>query len=171
MTESYDFAKLEKLLQHIDGVNRNCRLLGKRLIEEGEVHLGHCLIARGMTHDNSKFYGLEWDWLTMTEDDHKKKKDSKDTLWLAIRHHHSMNPHHPEFHPEVNDMSRLDISEMVCDWKARSEEFGSSLEEFVERAIAKYEIAPNGRVGKHIKLCLNLLLDKPFKSIKPTKKE
>ena len=165
----YDFAKLDKLLQHLDGVNRNCRLLGKRLIEEGEVKLGHSLIARGMTHDNSKFFGLEWEWLTMTEDDHKKKKDAKDTLWLAIKHHHSMNPHHPEFHPDVTDMSRLDVAEMLADWKSRSEEFGTSLDDFVKVSMAKYDIAPTGRIGKFIKLCMTLLLDKPFKSIKAKK--
>jgi hypothetical protein len=40
----------------------------------------------------------------------------------TIDHHYQMNTHHPEHWPNgVNDMSLLDIVEMLCDWKASSE--------------------------------------------------
>lgn len=40
----------------------------------------------------------------------------------AIDHHYAVNSHHPEHWPNgVNDMSLLDVVEMLCDWKAASE--------------------------------------------------
>jgi Family of unknown function (DUF5662) len=43
---------------------------------------------------------------------------------LAIHHHVPVNRHHPEFHADPNDMSDVDLIEMVCDWTAMSQEFG-----------------------------------------------
>jgi hypothetical protein len=43
---------------------------------------------------------------------------------LAIHHHVTTNRHHPEFHADPNDMSDVDLIEMVCDWTAMAEEFG-----------------------------------------------
>lgn len=40
----------------------------------------------------------------------------------ALKHHYQMNRHHPEhFENGVNDMSLIDILEMLIDWKAASE--------------------------------------------------
>jgi hypothetical protein len=37
----------------------------------------------------------------------------------AIEHHYANNRHHPEHWPEgVNDMTLVDLVEMLCDWKA-----------------------------------------------------
>ena len=41
-----------------------------------------------------------------------------------MRHHVSHNRHHPEFHDDPNEMTDVDLIEMVCDWTAMSEEFG-----------------------------------------------
>ncbi len=42
----------------------------------------------------------------------------------AIDHHMMTNRHHPEFHADPNDMTEVDLIEMVCDWTAMSQEFG-----------------------------------------------
>ena len=34
------------------------------------------------------------------------------------------NRHHPDFHADPNDMTDVDLIEMVCDWTAMSQEFG-----------------------------------------------
>jgi hypothetical protein len=40
----------------------------------------------------------------------------------TIEHHYAHNSHHPEHWPNgINDMSLLDIIEMMADWKAASE--------------------------------------------------
>ena len=40
----------------------------------------------------------------------------------ALNHHYAANAHHPEHWPNgIEDMSLLDIVEMICDWKASAE--------------------------------------------------
>ena len=40
---------------------------------------------------------------------------------VAIDHHNANNPHHPEhFTNGINDMTLVDLLEMICDWKAAS---------------------------------------------------
>lgn len=40
----------------------------------------------------------------------------------ALDHHYSRNRHHPEHWPNgVNDMTLIDLVEMLCDWKAATE--------------------------------------------------
>lgn len=40
----------------------------------------------------------------------------------ALDHHYANNRHHPEHHKNgVDDMTLLDLIEMICDWKAASE--------------------------------------------------
>ena len=37
----------------------------------------------------------------------------------ALDHHYAVNSHHPEFYADgIRGMSLLDITEMLCDWKA-----------------------------------------------------
>ena len=40
---------------------------------------------------------------------------------VALQHHYASNRHHPEhFTKGINDMTLVDIVEMLCDWKAAS---------------------------------------------------
>jgi hypothetical protein len=40
----------------------------------------------------------------------------------ALDHHYANNSHHPEYYADgVNDMTLLDLIEMLCDWKAATE--------------------------------------------------
>jgi hypothetical protein len=39
----------------------------------------------------------------------------------ALEHHYAKNRHHPEHYKDgVNDMTLIDVLEMLCDWKAAS---------------------------------------------------
>ncbi|ELR99915.1 hypothetical protein GLO73106DRAFT_00037680 [Gloeocapsa sp. PCC 73106] len=44
----------------------------------------------------------------------------------AIQHHVTTNRHHPEFHASPEDMSDVDVIEMVCDWTAITQEIGEN---------------------------------------------
>lgn len=45
------------------------------------------------------------------------RKEMLETGWL--KHHYEVNRHHPEHWPNgINDMSLLDLIEMLCDWIA-----------------------------------------------------
>jgi hypothetical protein len=132
-------------------------LLADRLAQRGEFDLARRLVQRSLCHDSSKFEGIEWDYLDVTKND----KENRGNLKLAIHQHQQSNDHHPEFFSGgVNDMSRVQLAEMVCDWKARSEEFGSSLVDWVkEVASERYGFTTRSKVYSKIKFFLDLLLD------------
>ena len=56
---------------------------------------------------------------------------------MGIRHHAETNPHHPEYWHGIENMPKVYIAEMVCDWYARSNEFGSDLREWVKDKATK----------------------------------
>lgn len=159
--------RLKALLRHIHLVQEACELLGMRLIDDGECRLGRDLIAKSMLHDNSKFFGIEWEMIStpeIEESDEEKKKEMESKRLVAIKQHQSVNDHHPEFYPNgVNDMNKLAVAEMVCDWYARSHEFGTNLRDWIKNtALERWNISPNGKKYKEIKYFLDLLLEKPF---------
>jgi hypothetical protein len=104
-------------LDHINKVQACLRDVRDRLFE------------RALTHDASKLEEPEksgYDQMVIsladceygTDEYRAALQEAKPT----IDHHYRENTHHPEHWPNgVNDMSLLDIVEMLCDWKAASE--------------------------------------------------
>src|SRR5262245_12623997 len=113
--------------QHIERVRRCLALLAKVTSCREE------LIERARVHDASKFGPEErvpYIWLT---EYHRRRRNGEPfeypegiaaAVKLAIRHHVTTNRHHPEFHADPNEMSDVDLIEMVCDWTAMAQEFG-----------------------------------------------
>lgn len=152
--------KLDKLLRHIKSVQENCLLLGEQLIKNGKEDLGIELIANSMLHDNSKFRGIEWLYLN------SETKETKPELFrAALLQHNASNEHHPEFWTGgIQEMSPVYFCEMVADWKTRSEEFGSSVFEWVRGpAMERYKFNTKCRVYKDVKKYLDILLEPSFK--------
>ena len=120
--------------------------------------MARALLANSMLHDNSKFRGVEWEHLS---DDSKDKNPEQ--FKGAVKQHQLTNPHHPEYWSGIETMPTVYIAEMVCDWKARSGEFGTDLREWVKTKAAKrWNFTTQGRVYKEIKEYLDLLLDPRF---------
>lgn len=152
--------RLKVLLRHIDNVRAACIVLGERLIEKGEVRLGLALIKNGYIHDNSKFSGIEWEYLNGDEID----EGCRDKLTMAIKQHSENNPHHPEYWGGIENMPRVYIAEMVCDWYSRSNEFGNDIREWVkDKATKRWGFTVQSKVYKQIKEFLDILLDPSFK--------
>jgi hypothetical protein len=113
--------------EHIDRV-RKC------LLAMAEVtNYATDLIERAKVHDESKF-GLQeqlpYIWLT---ESHRCRRSGEpfvypdgmeDRVRDAIKHHVTSNRHHPDFHADPNNMTDIDLIEMVCDWTAMAQEFG-----------------------------------------------
>jgi len=86
------------------------------------------LTTRGIEHDNSKLEEPEFSYLVNAE--HKLKDltygsieydKSREELAPMLDHHYKNNRHHPEHHDDgIEDMTLIDILEMLCDWKASS---------------------------------------------------
>lgn len=91
------------------------------------------LDARAVTHDASKFGRTEFEPYVWLNEFHRCRQAGEpfeypagmeERVREAIRHHVTTNRHHPEFHKDPNDMTEVDLIEMVCDWTAMSQELG-----------------------------------------------
>ena len=151
-----DSEKLERLLRHVENVRENCELLGRKLIEQGKTQMGLALIANGRIHDNSKFYGIEWDFLDPGSTNRQGLKN-------AITHHHRTNPHHPEYWGGIDKMPDLYVAEMICDWKARSTEFARCLIDWINgEGTKRYKIVKDSPVHQLIMVFVDMICEKPF---------
>lgn len=104
------------------------------LCAQGKDELGLELLKRATVHDNSKLEDDELFLLSRVSDRHEAFTDPQYTLndkqKAMIQEHWKRNPHHPEYYEDSSQMSELDILEMVCDWYARSMQYGTDLLEF-----------------------------------------
>ena len=128
----------EYISNHIDMVRKNAKLLYEHGLISGELAK---LISD--THDRSKleepeftpYVKRKWFEKTANKDLYEEMDDDiKD----AIVHHVTHNAHHPEYWSDdyrgfetsdpchVNDMPEGCVIEMICDWKAMSEERGNT---------------------------------------------
>jgi hypothetical protein len=152
--------RLNKLTRHFDSVIENAKIMAERLIERGECQFANALVANAYLHDNSKLKGVEWDYLSVD-------KTNKHDLKLAIMQHNRTNEHHPEYWDGgIKAMPRLAVAEMVCDWKARSAERGTSLKEWINReAMKRFHFTAQDPVYRTIMEFVDLLLEPPLKHV------
>ena len=145
--------RITEIIQHIQRVEANCNKLARKL-QDTDFDFALKLIKLGRIHDASKFEPFEYDNL------HKGSHLFKE----ALKHHHLHNPHHPEhWKGGIHEMPKLYLAEMVCDCKARGEEFGSSTRLwFHEEATKKYKFSMKDECGQHIEHFMNLLMNPPF---------
>lgn len=148
---------LDNLVRHIGLVREAGLLLGKRLMRLGEEEFGRLLVARVFVHDATKFYGVEWQYL------HVGKDVPKEKLELAITQHRQTNEHHPEFWGGIHRMPDIAVAEMVCDWYARAQEFGTGLRDWIaSQATDRFQIDKDSQQYRWITKFVDLLLEDHF---------
>ncbi len=128
-TEAMKDFFLSRTTAHINRVAFNMSVMvGYEDFELAELE------ARGKAHDISKWSGEERRCYTWLTESHRCKtgklpftfpKGVEADVIKAIEQHKSLNRHHPEAHSCSNDMEKLDIIEMVADWKAMALEFNT----------------------------------------------
>lgn len=155
-----DSEHLQNVLRHINKVRENCNVVSERLLKRGEAgdfDLAKDLMHLAMQHDASKLGNIvEWKYLRTGLEETPEFK-------LALESHLSSNAHHPEYWNDISQMPKVYVFEMVCDWKSRSEEFGTDLRQWIkDKALERWNISPQGKIYKWIKECTDLLLDKAF---------
>lgn len=94
------------------------------------------LAKRCARHDNSKLEGEEISQFIKLDKNKSSMIDSSillsDDTKKIIAIHWKNNKHHPEHFKSYEDMSEIDIMEMVCDWYARSKQFQTDFLNFVK---------------------------------------
>ena len=153
--------RLSILTRHINHVAEDCEKLGKKMIENGDTAVGLSLIANGKIHDNSKFYGIEWEYLN---NDVRPIPAGQDLFQKAVHEHVTKNKHHPEAWPNgIHGMDKLHLAEMVCDWHARSSEQGNCLVDWIHTvAMKKFGFKKDDLPYTKIMLLIEDLLEMKF---------
>lgn len=104
-------------LLHIEKVRKYIRFFTDKLTLRGEVHDKSKLQEpelSGFAAHTENLKNIEYN----SEEYKQELEELKDTL----EHHYSHNRHHPEYYKNgIEGMNILDITEMLCDWKASSE--------------------------------------------------
>ena len=133
------FENMKIMKEHFANTNKNLSM---------EIYF------RALAHDESKLKNPEFEpyvwryWRAKWNKDGKvdtrfsmifdEKPTFKDQyIRDAIVHHVNHNRHHPEWHLDHDDMTELDLIEMVCDWYAVSEEFNSSIDDWVAYVVPR----------------------------------
>ncbi len=156
---------LDTTIRHIQNVQQNCIILGKKLFSEGDIRLGRMLIYNGFQHDVSKFIGIEWDYLPLGLEK-KLNKEKTNNFLHALKQHQESNPHHPEYWDHIENMPDLYLAEMVCDIKARSSEFGTDLRAWIDQeALKKYNFKKTSETYNKIMRYVDLLCGEVFQKI------
>lgn len=108
------------------------------------------LASRALTHDNSKSSDEEYKYYKMANsvnrNDFKSYEEYlnyiKPTLDKGLKHHYNVNRHHPEYFDNgIDDMTLIDILEMIVDWKISIEQNGKDLYEEIEYNFDKYNVS------------------------------
>lgn len=168
--EQLEHEYLDVLIRHIQTVQNNCIVLGKILIKSGEDELGRALIQNGLTHDSSKFSGIEWDFMQVYVKGRYTKKESEQ-LSYAVKQHTTSNPHHPQYWGTIHSMPDVYIAEMVCDWKARATEFGTDLRRWIDdQATTDFKFKQTDEIYTKIMKYVDLVCGKPMEKVKSAEK-
>lgn len=150
--------RIQDHLSHLADLHQASIRLGMKLIEDGEIDFGRILMANCFKHDHSKFFGVEWDVIVL--------RNRPELLALAVEQHNHSNPHHPEYWGSIHNMDDVHLAEMVCDWKARSSKFGTSLKDWINsEAMDRYKFKRSDEVYDKIMRFVSMILDEPYKRL------
>lgn len=106
----------------------------KKLImhkKEVFIILGNIIIElaeRALLHDESKYNPIEKEIFTKISSKEFGSDEYNEIIkGEAFQHHYKNNRHHPEHFPNgINDMTLIDIIEMLADWVAANKHYGDS---------------------------------------------
>jgi hypothetical protein len=124
---------LLRVIRHRDFVRKNTQTLVNKLQE------------RALLHDISKLQDKEFDGFVELDVEREnwelgsKEYENISKTNKAIALHHSRNAHHPEYHKELEDMSLLDLVEMVIDWKSAAETYSNDSQKSLEYGLSKHK--------------------------------
>lgn len=127
---------INDLIEHKKLILDCCQTMSKYLYKNGQHELSKEILRRAVVHDNSKLDEDEMEKFLELRIKDKPFKNANSMLSdfekERIKIHWSKNRHHPEYFEDISQMEEIDIIEMVCDWAARSRQYGTDLIDFVK---------------------------------------
>lgn len=128
----------ERLKQHKKGVKNYLEIISM------------LLNSRALTHDNSKSSNEEYKYYKMANsvnrNDFKTYEEYLDfikpTLNKGLKHHYENNRHHPEYFDNgIEDMTLIDVLEMIADWYISIKQNGKELDNEIKYNFDKYNVS------------------------------
>ena len=108
------------------------------------------LTQRGIDHDKTKLESPEAEGFAKVNDKLKhltygtpEYEENLKDLQITLQHHYAKNKHHPEHYKNgINDMTLIDLLEMICDWKASTlRQHDGNLLQSLEKNAERYGIS------------------------------
>ena len=139
--------------QHLTAEEKSTNLDTLRHIMRVRNLLDLCvvdLLRRGERHDLSKLERPEVTGFANAKPIHgltygsQEWKENCKLLEDTLVHHYARNSHHPQHYKNgVNDMTLLDVLEMLVDWKASSERHNDgNILKSIESNAGRFEMSP-----------------------------
>jgi len=109
------------------------------------------LLDRADAHDQSKLQSPEAEMfaeftakLATCTYGSPQYEEYRKAMGPALAHHYAHNRHHPEHYKNgVNDMTLLDLVEMLCDWKASSTRHNDgNIRKSIEHNANRFGLSP-----------------------------
>ena len=101
-------------IKHIHSVRQNLYKMIENLDERAQKH-----DQSKLDSPEQEIFGETFEDLGKTEYGTPEYDKLLERVKPAITHHYANNRHHPEHWPNgINDMTLIDLVEMLCDWKA-----------------------------------------------------
>lgn len=109
------------------------------------------LDSRARNHDKSKLespeqeiFGENYEGLAKTEYGSPEYAELLKKVQPALDHHYANNRHHPQHWPNgVDDMTLIDLVEMLCDWKAATaRNKNGNIRKSVEHNSTRFNMSP-----------------------------
>lgn len=126
--------------EHIHTIQRVMHLMVKELMD------------RMLTHDQSKLTRPEVTLFSKHNEDEVRRitfnspayQQKLRRLKPALDNHYYNNRHHPEhFERGINDMTLIDVLEMLCDWKASSmRNKEGDIYKSIDKCVERFNISP-----------------------------
>lgn len=121
------------------------------LVQKWIEDFRYILLGRGKVHDASKLKPPEkemfdqYTWrLNKTEFGSDEYKEQLVGMGEALKHHYSVNAHHPEHHKDgIAGMTLYELVEMVCDWMAAAEKKGVPVD--MDYLQKRFDLSPQLR--------------------------
>lgn len=142
-------------------VNNTYSAYGRRV---SRSNIGTILEQRGIIHDASKLvepeksgYDIFKPQLASCKFGSDEYNRIKEQFNEIIKHHYEKNSHHPEHYQNgINGMNLFDVVEMMCDWKAASEQYHGNIYDSVDTNQKRFNYSDR------FKLVLTRTIDKCF---------
>ncbi len=125
--------------RHIERVRNLLNLMVVTLLQRGELH-----DQSKLTNPEVETFAEFTDKLAKVTYGSAEYEGFRKAMKPALDHHYANNRHHPEhFKDGVNDMTLIDVVEMLCDWKAASERHNDgNIRKSIEKNADRFNLSP-----------------------------